>query len=124
MESENISCQNQDIDIKVFKAETHDVSPTDDILLDCDIRALLLTRLHLHLKLPVIDAYTKNAPNLILTAQVANIGGKINYLTGQRSHPISTRQDQDGERSGLRKNAAHVYKSCRLHICLPTEDVF
>lgn len=31
------------------------------------------------LKLPVIDAtrYTKNAPNL--TAQVENIGGKINY---------------------------------------------
>lgn len=33
-ESENISRQNQDIDIKVFKAETHDVSPPDDILLE------------------------------------------------------------------------------------------
>lgn len=63
----------------------------------------------------------KTHPNL--TAQVENIGGKINYRATFTCY--ITRQDQDGERSGLRKNAVHLYRSLpAVGICLPTEDGF
>lgn len=53
----------------------------------------------------------------IWTAQVEKIGGKINYRATFTYH--ITRQDQDGEKSSLRKNAARLYKSLSA-IYMPT----
>lgn len=62
--------------------------------------------------------YTKkNTPNL--TAQVENIGGKINYRATFTYHHI-TRQDQKGKGPACEKRCPSIQILPAVGICLPT----
>lgn len=95
------------IKVHVSKAETHDVSPPDDILSrTVTFRALHLKKRVTFLKGTCHRRYRQKKTHPNLTAQVEKLR-RLNAITGQRSYTIYTHRDHTGKGLVCEKLCSH-----------------